>query len=382
MTNAFPRLDRAAALEITLRSRDKTLDELTAELPDTSVTVTYSPIGGQRVDDETLRAVRIAILGIAKEHGFPAPIEDTRAFESLCARSLHEQLSMTPHEAAQEEVWSYLTCCWLLDVASWRYPDARSERFYGHLNRNTFRRLWWRAEVLGPDVDLALLGEDELVNIMERPTLFAEPRLARAIAIEHIARAATGGRMLLMREATKRLLRLTPFISFDALPDGSIADVVRQAFDVSVAGLEGVERPMPVLRGAEAPEASPGVAVLPSFEIAPPTTEPAASLSDSARFSRFDDVAEVALSIVRSTGRVTNLSLREAVPAITAEEARDVFRVLMDRGELVRRGVKRGTYYTTPDEPESSDGMAAAAPLVPKTRTSDTALRRLLKRLS
>ena len=38
--------------------------------------------------------------------------------------------------------------------------------------------MWWRAEVLGPDVDLAKLGEDELVNIMERPTLFSDRRLA------------------------------------------------------------------------------------------------------------------------------------------------------------------------------------------------------------
>ena len=102
---------------------------------------------------------------------------------------------MTPHEASQDEVWSYLTCCWLLDVAFWRFgADASIDRFIGHLNRNTFRRMWWRAEVLGPDVDLAQLGEDELVNIMERPTLFSDRRLARTIALELLSRVTEGSR--------------------------------------------------------------------------------------------------------------------------------------------------------------------------------------------
>ena len=383
MTNVFPRLDRVTALEITGDARDRPLTELAEGLPNTSVTVTFSPVGGQRVDDQTLRSVRAAILEIARDHGFPEPFRDARVFESRCARILHDQLAMTPHEAAQEAVWSYLTCCWLLDIAYWRYPDGNPERFYGHLNRNTFRRLWWRAEVLGPEVDLALLGEDELVNIMERPTLFADHRLARAIALEHIARATADGRMLLMREATKRLLRLTPFVSFDSLTDSEIRENVGYAFDVSAAGLQGVEQRMPILRGSEGPEASPEVTALPSFEIAAPTSEPAESLSDSARFSRFDEVADVALSIARSTGRVTNLSLREGVPVITAEEARDIFRVLMDRGQLVRRGVKRGTYYTIPEQAENVQEMSPPPPSVVRTGgSSDTALRRLLKRLT
>ena len=170
---------------------------------------------------------------------------------------------MTPHEASQEEVWSYLTCCWLLDVAVWRFgAETTYERFIGHLNRNTFRRMWWRAEIFGPSIDLARLGEDELVNIMERPTLFSDRRLARAIATEFLGRLdrdEARDRMNLMREATKRLLRLTPFVAFSALGDEQVQLVVSDAFDAAAHGLAGQVAAMPI-RSRERPyDASPEI---------------------------------------------------------------------------------------------------------------------------
>ena len=137
---------------------------------------------------------------------------------------------MSANEASHEEVWSYLTCCWLLDVAVWRFGvDADERRFIGNVNRNTFRRLWWRAEILGPDIDLTKLGEDELVNIMERPTIASDRRLARMVVQEFLARVDRGAadsRMFLMRDGIKRLFRLTPLMSFQALADYELRAVV------------------------------------------------------------------------------------------------------------------------------------------------------------
>ena len=180
---------------------------------------------------------------LAADHGMPEPIREVSVFEGRAAQALRRALPMSPHEASQEEVWSYLTCCWLLDVAIWRFgEDASDDRFIGHVNRNTFRRMWWREEVLGSAVDLTRLGEDELVNIMERPTLYVDVRLAQAIAREFLSRVDRGDvpdRMRLMREATKRLLRLTPFLAFMALADDQVDLVVADAFDAALAGLRG-----------------------------------------------------------------------------------------------------------------------------------------------
>jgi hypothetical protein len=404
MSVLVPRLDRTSALELLEQRRGLPLAEISTEMPDLDAVVTYSPVGGNRIDPADLAKLRAALLTVGQEHGMPGPIVATSEFEAKSARLIHEQLDMTPHEASQDEVWSYLTCCWLLDVAVWRFgAGANIDRFVGHLNRNTFRRMWWRAEVLGPDVDLARLGEDELVNIMERPTLFSDRRLARTIALELIDRAAEGvaiERMRLMREATKRLLRLTPFVAFPALSDQQIRLVVADAFDAAASGLAGLKSTIPHRSSGSAPSASPEVSELKRLEIVAPSSEPPTSLIESAHAVNFDEVAQAALDIARQTGRVTNISLREVVPVITSGEARDVFRVLIERGALVRRGVKRGTHYVLPAEMDGDGALPSGTPArppdegapphrptappsaVPRSdRGTETALRRLLRRM-
>ena len=257
--------------------------------------------------------------------------------------------------------------------------------------------MWWRAEVFGPSVNLELLGEDELVNIMERPTLSSYRPLARAIALEHIARVARGDaqeRMRLMREATKRILRLTPFVAFEALDSLQLGLYVADAFDAAAAGLAGRQTLMPHRSSNAVPTTSADVHRIDKMEITAPTDELAEDLVESAREVNFEQVAAAALGIARRTGRVTNIALREVVPVISADEARDVFRVLIDRGALARRGVRRGTHYVIPDEASALDEAptkpAAAAeeappPVPPRdptptSRSTETALRRLLRR--
>jgi hypothetical protein len=407
MSVVLPRLNRTAALELVDQHRRSSLEDIAGAMPDLDPEVTYSPVGGNRIDRTDLATLRAELLLVARDHGMPGPMVATSVFEDKSARLIHTKLDMTPHEASHDEVWSYLTCCWLLDIAFWRFgADASIDRFVGHLNRNTFRRMWWRAEVLGPHLELAKLGEDELVNIMERPTLFSDRRLARTIALEHITRVEGGlvdDRMRLMREATKRLLRLTPFVSFAALDDEGVALVVADAFDAAATGLAGRAAEVPHRSSMHVPAASPEVTELPQLEIGVPAVEPPSSLAESAHADNFDDVAQAALDIARQTGRVTNISLREVVPMITAAEARDVLRTLIERGELVRRGVKRGTHYVIPDEETPGLPVAEPQPTPPKPtpspasvpppapvpryvpppprRASETALRRLLRRM-
>ena len=112
-------------------------------------------------------------------------------------------------------------------------------------------------------------------------------------------------RMRLMRRATKRLLRLTPFVSLAALSDGDIEIVVADAFSAAAYGLAGQTADMPDRTTVAVPAASEEVTELPRLEITVPSEEPPASLVEAARVVNFDDVAQAALDIARQTGRMS-----------------------------------------------------------------------------
>ncbi|BCP36837.1 hypothetical protein MINTMi198_22070 [Mycobacterium intracellulare M.i.198] len=341
------------------------LDGITSAMPDLTPSITYTPVGGRRIETHKLQQLRADVVDLAREHGMPNQTVGPSIFDGRGARLLHEALPMSANEASSEEVWSYLTCCWLLDVAVWRFgPGADERRFIGNVNRNTFRRLWWRAEILGPDIDLTKLGEDELVNIMERPTIASDRRLARSVVLEFLARVDDGAgdsRMLLMREAMKRLLRLTPLVAFPALADDELRDVVEQCFTAAAKGLSGEgsedtakHRQVGVgtaLGARTPPRVSPGVTVIERMTFA--DGDSAGTVAEAVN-PDFRSAASDALSIARRVGRVTNSSLRELVP-ITSEEAREVLQCLVRDGLLASRGVRRGTYYILSDSTASDD---------------------------
>lgn len=414
MNVVLPRLSRDDAVQVIARFVAMDLTEVGKGMPHRVASVTYSPVGGGRVDDTDLRELRASIVEIARDHGMPnAPARGmSMSFDGRVARFIHSALPMTPHEASYEEVWSYLTCCWLLDVAMWRFGhDADDRRFIGNVNRNTFRRLWWRAEILGPEIDLARMGEDELVNIMERPTIASDRRLARAIATEflhRVEREEPSERMKLMRDVMKRLLRLTPFVSFSALDGSGLQGVVADTFDSAIVGMGGRAPSRAAEQASAAPRVSPDVTQLEKIVLGDPDQEAESDAVDDGRHTaEFSTVAQAALAIARRTGRVTNATLREAVP-ITSEDARHVLKALTTQGLLISRGVRRGTHYVIPDAAAAGSRLAEAsgevdgsdqwdtgggrradpweesltvdAPPVDARRPADAALRRLLRR--
>lgn len=362
----LPRIAKHSATELLKAHLSEGLAEIASRMPDRTPTVTYTPVGGQRIEPRRLEQLRDDILRLASEHGMPNRISEPSIFEGRAARLLREALPMSPNEAAHEEVWSYLTCCWLLDVAVWRFGvDADERRFIGNVNRNTFRRLWWRAEILGPEIDLTKLGEDELVNIMERPTIASDRRLARTVALEFLSRVDEGAadsRMQLMREAMKRLLRLTPLVAFQALTDDQMRAVVEHCFTAAAEGLAGDQssgagrhRQLVAHEASqthpEIPSVSPGVTVIDRMTI---MADDSAGTALDTVSPNFDAAASKALSIARAVGRVTNTSLRELVP-ITSGEAREVLQSLVRDGLLASRGVRRGTYYILTDSGSAVD---------------------------
>src|SRR5262249_30895389 len=143
----------------------------------------------------------------------------------------------------------------LPDIVRWRFPGARGittdERFLGGTRglRNTFGRLWWRAQILyqpgqiEPYGYLNLLGEDDLVQITERPNLAGNTALARQTCRSFLQTARVSPsvtRSDLLRDGMKRLRRLLPLLSFQSLDSGVLADVVDEVFTQSAISLAAV----------------------------------------------------------------------------------------------------------------------------------------------
>lgn len=343
MNRTLPRLSREETRNILDRVRSKPLDEISRMLPITDTRTRSSALGGTELGSEFLSQVRADLLELAREYGFPSDDQAASRFDAICARYLHQQLRISPHEAAEEDAWSYLTCVWLLDIAVWRWGGTigtSDRRFRGDVNRNTFRRLWWRAEVLGPGIDLSLLGEDEIVSIMERPILAANLPLSRTLAAQFIDRVrdeGSAGRMIFMREACKHLVRLTPIVDFYSLDQSELEATVDAVF-TSVR--EGGSPPV-VTPSELSAEPSEAVERLDSWitEVGPDFT-----IEGDTDGHVNSEIAEIALRIAARTGRVTNTMLREDT-GLASASARQVLQALVDQGRLSRRGRKRGTYY-------------------------------------
>jgi hypothetical protein len=228
MSSLLPRIERASAEALLDELTPLSVPEIGERMP-VQLEFTYAPTGGVRAKRGLLTAVRTQVLELAAAAGYPEKAQSRALpqFESECSRMRHRALNISPHEAGHREVWACLTAGHLLDVAAWRWGGITDrKRANGDVNRDTFRRLWWRHEILGDTVrspnELPGLREDEIVAILERPGVTGNPEVAKAIANGFWARLVAEPdlvprRMMLMRDAMKRLTRLSPFTAFDLL---------------------------------------------------------------------------------------------------------------------------------------------------------------------
>jgi hypothetical protein len=243
----YPRLPTAAALHHLREFADRPPADLrhlsAVEHPDAAPVAT----GGSPVPTEVLRDVAREVRLLADHLAFPDELGRARVadFDIPCGLLLHDRMRIVPADAAAEGVWSFLSLVVLPDVAVWRFPSRAQDRLTGR-PRNVFRRPWWRVEILGQagsgtlDEGGAPLGEDEMVQIMERPRLAANPAVARSVA--RVLRRSTvtpGGRSELMRDLAKRYLRLMPVVSLDSLDADALDHLGEQLCRQSVEMLSG-----------------------------------------------------------------------------------------------------------------------------------------------
>jgi len=238
----WPRLPAASVEVILSESQGATPEKLRAAAATTHPEAAPVAVGGPRVPESVIADLQVQLRRLADELGFPAELQRPRVadFDRPATRILHDVMQIIPADAASLEVWSFVALVVLPDVAVWRFPGRADERLLGH-PRNVFRRLWWRAETVGSDLIDAPrgLGEDELVNLMERPTLAANARTARCLAQLLFERGDGTGlpRSELMRDVSKRVLRRQAVICLDALPDELLTEVLEECFGEAVASL-------------------------------------------------------------------------------------------------------------------------------------------------
>lgn len=168
-------------------------------------------------------------------------VEQLTSFDRRVARRLHREVGMAPGEASQPQVWAYLALVLLPDVCAWRFGPRDdgtfvADRFKGtDLTRHTLARLWTRAHVLkdltegDPYALLDVLGESDLDQVMARRDAVAgTPALVRAVVRCYRDDPVEGSwaARTVLRESLKRLLRMTAFMDFDALPEDRLTEIV------------------------------------------------------------------------------------------------------------------------------------------------------------
>jgi hypothetical protein len=224
------------------------LSELTARHNTTHISAVFVATGGDRVSPSDLAELRAKVVVLACEAGFPGESDQSaRAkFDLALAELLHSEMGLVPAEAASGDVWAFLSLVLLPDVAYWRYPGPGPDRVQASdITRHVFGRLWWRAHLVHapaepePYAALAILGEAAFDQIYaRRRALGGSPYLVKAIlrVWGGVDRAGMNERDVL-RDFLKRLLRLAPFMCFEAMQDRQLDAELLRAADESVQAL-------------------------------------------------------------------------------------------------------------------------------------------------
>jgi len=236
----FPRIDDLRAIEIIKELNNKSVSEASDMASTNHPAVYYYATAAVTVSEEQLNEFRKQVMEVAFDLGFPANLNKNRArdLDQRVSAILFQNLDLVPAEAANKEVWNFLTLVVLPDIAKWRYPNETKKPDYDRWlggDRNVVRKLWWREAVLGHELN-SQIGEDEAVGIMERPMLSGQAPIARAmvkallIAEKEFPKTA---RSELLRAGAVNLRRYLPFTAFEMLSEERLEEFVLNVFRAS-----------------------------------------------------------------------------------------------------------------------------------------------------
>lgn len=242
MTTVWPRLPMAVTSEYLRRARAGQPLEPTTSHPKQ----VYAEVG-QRVRPTQIDRARSALVELATDLGFPEEdLSDPHknAFDRAVAHRLVQDLDISWSEAANRELWNFVTFVVLPDLTRWRWASARSftdERWVARdLMRHTWARLWWQATTFrGHDALLDRIQESELNQLFERRVIGGEPHLVVATtgAILDAIDEGRAPRRELFREVTKRLRRATVYLDTSAMTPGELRTMVDRLAEDSITAL-------------------------------------------------------------------------------------------------------------------------------------------------
>ena len=205
----------------------------------------YAATGGSAILSIRLRELRAELTKLAEGFGFGSEEKrsDFAGFDAALAPWIMGVDEFCSGEALRDDVWCFLAVALAPDIVHWRFGRSR-ERYLGGV-RNCFQRVCLRARALdrGPEHAerwglVHQLTEDALVQITERPSIGADPILARALA-EGWVRCATligrGPMEMVMRLATLRLRIRNEIQVLCLLDEDELACLVDDFFNAAAA---------------------------------------------------------------------------------------------------------------------------------------------------
>ncbi len=206
--------------------------------------------GGYEIPGEERALFAREIETLAQEQGYPDYPDITRqqAFDRGVCRLLErtEFFRKAGGDTRRAATWAGLTCLDVLHIAVWRH-SARGkgisrDRLHGG-PRNFLRRLWLRnaafllsaEESKDPWVLVDEMSEDAVVQVIERPSLASDKRLACFIGLEWRKHRQKGINMEpIMRLVTRRIRATGQTRMLWILDDQKLGQVVAQAFDHAI----------------------------------------------------------------------------------------------------------------------------------------------------
>lgn len=249
---SYPRITVEQAAQVWSNIKHLSLNEIRQQCDNITVTgAEFYPFAEVRTEDDELREVRSKIIAAAIQYGYPneASSRNKVAFESDLIGLFHDEINMSPAEAAHMDIWHFFNLKLLADITIWRFGsfspamnqwNITPERLYS-FNRNMFGRVWWRNHLLGPELATSL-GEDATVAIVERTALFSHPPFARAVARRALGTKTSISPTQLLRSAAILFSRRMAVLSIYAMDADRINTFVDDIFGETETAILTPER--------------------------------------------------------------------------------------------------------------------------------------------